>query len=220
MLWILIHQCFPPLKCHRCQQRRDAKILERRFLDSSAICFYFLSCSKWWESFSRDSLGNDSSWVNLTRRIKYHGSNGLVPNFPPGFNVRLWPSWYYKSGSNFLCLYNRTFDILPTPVCTIKGFIIICQRENYKFWIPIKTVIEWTVSQENNRGQMDNSGCFASVLPWGNVAEDQLETRWQRWQHQKERLLSLLRGGCFRAPFRPLRPPVEAVWSCAGGAGV
>lgn len=185
------------------------------------ICFYFLSCSKWWESFSRDSLENDSSWVNLTHGIKYHGSNGLVPNFPTGFNVRLWPSWYYKSGSNFLCLYNRTFDILPTPVCTIKGFIISCQRDNYKFWIPIKTVIEWTVSQENNRGKMDNSGCFASVLPWGNLA---LRLSWRQGGRddnvRKERFLYLLIGRHFGAPLKPLQPPLEAVLLCPGGAGV
>lgn len=112
------------------------KILEQHFLDSSVICC-FLSHSKWRESFSRDSLESDSSWINLTHRIKYHGSNGLVPNFPTGFNVSLWPLWYYKSGSNFLCLYSRSFDILPTPVCTIKGFIISCQWGNYNFGIPI-----------------------------------------------------------------------------------
>lgn len=86
------------------------------------------------------------------------------------------------------------------PVRTIKGFIISCQRDNYKFWIPIKTVIEWTVSQENNRGKMDNSGCFASVLPWGNVAEDQLETRWQRRQHPKGKVFILAQRRTFPCP--------------------
>lgn len=185
------------------------KILNQHFLDSSVICCYFLSYSKWWESFSRDSLENDSSWINLTHRIKYHGSNGLVPNFPAGFNVRLWPSRYYKSGSNFLCLYSRSFDILPMPVCAIKGFIISCQRDNYKFWIPIKSVIERTVSQENNRGEMDNSACYGSVLPWGNLA---LRLSWRLHGKddniRKERILSLHTERHFSAPLGPLQPPV------------
>lgn len=150
------------------------------------ICCYFLSRSKWWESFSRDSLENDSSWVNLTRRTKYHGSDGLVPNFPTGFTVRLWPLLYYKSGSNFLCLYSRSFDILPMLVCTIKGFIISCQRDNCKFWIPIKSVIECPTPQENHGG--DGSQCIlhlcAAMREFGT--ETQLGSGQKRWKHPRQ----------------------------------
>lgn len=55
-----------------------------------------------------------------------------------------------QSGSHFLYMFVWYADILPNANSSKEGFIGFCQRDNYSFWIPIKSVIERSAFPENN----------------------------------------------------------------------
>lgn len=95
------------------------------------------------------------------------------------------------------------------PVCTIKGFIIRCQRDNYKFWIPIKSVIECPAPQENNRVTVHVTPlcCHEEVWHWGAAGIEMAKVK-----TSKTREFYLCGLGHISMPSQT---SVLLVWGCA-----